>query len=230
MVRSLFLFLLTFLIFQIQGFSQRKIEFGMDLLPLYKYKSNGLEYDFFFKSFLENGDLRIKLGHRKQPIHERELINIVHVSDKCVDKVSFINYHQPSSHFFLNFGYSKRENIKSVYFLYGLDFGLGFYKGSTITYRAFCLSENNGAHGISLFRYSSDSNYSSIGIIPHIAIKVPFFEHKVFLTLETGLRANLIFGERSYVDFWGGNSLLRFSRVNLDWGNITSDIAISFAF
>ncbi|MBI1226321.1 MAG: hypothetical protein GC192_13890 [Bacteroidetes bacterium] len=83
-------------------------EIGFDALPYLTQIGDDIpgfrkDWEVFFKSRMDRGGFRIKLGHYNNPIHDRKLFKVVHVTDACVDGTDFKNIRKPYDFYFGNY-------------------------------------------------------------------------------------------------------------------------------
>jgi hypothetical protein len=208
------------------AFSQNgKLELGIDLLPAILPTIQGKEkilgFEIFVKSLLEKAELRLKIGYSKDPIHDSRLVN--RATYKFDNDFDFVSYHNPNGYYFLNLGYAQKYNFKKTSFIYGMDIRLARYNGlSTI--------EKVHISGTTQVDFENlKSNYSSIGLLPFVGIKVNIVSN-IFLNLEIGIIGNLVFGKYIFLNEGENEVELNFHRFESNWGVMTNDLSISYVF
>lgn len=216
--------------------STKGFEIGIDVLPYIVQIGDDIpglrkDWEVFFKSKMEKGGVRLKIGHYNEPIHEKKLFKTVQVTTACTDATFFKNEIYPYDFYFFTIGYEAKKNIKWLEIIYGLDLSYSRYKGQTIVRKVFCSGVINGEQigGESLWRIIPKSNYFGLGATPFLGVRLPVLK-RLNLTLETGVQCNFVLGDYRYLLPDLDEGYYHPNDFELNWGSLTSDIGISYEF
>jgi len=202
-----------------------KLELGIDFLPILiptiQGKGGAEGFEVFVKSILKNGELRLKIGYSKEPIHDSRMIE--RVTGIFNGKHDYLSTHYPKDYYFLNLGYAQKHHFKKSSFIYGIDFRIAKYNAESIIDKYFTFGGRQP--NFKTFK----SNYSSFGLLPFIGYKLNVVSN-IFINLEIGIIGNLVFGKYAFYNNREDEVALPFNRFESNWGMMTNDLSISYIF
>lgn len=220
-----FIFSLCLTITNLAYAQDGRLELGIDFLPAIMPVIQGKEgiagFEVFIKSVLKKGELRLKIGYSKDPIHANQVIT--RVTSIYNEKHDYLTTHYPKDYYFLNLGYAQKHSFKNLSFIYGLDFRIAKYNAESIVDIFF----NFGGRQPNFKTFKS--NYSSVGLLPFVGLKLNVVSN-IFINLEIGIIGNLVFGKYVFYNEQEDDVGILFNRFEGNWGVMTNDLSVSYIF